>query len=181
VTTEFLIQASNPRSLGISEPEDETLAEAIETVFPMEAEYAFLVWKGVYIPLSYKYDLSFLVDDVIVVLEEMLANARGSRVVAWPSNTFASVWNITWDEDVTVNAQWDCVLGAVAPLLASRPTITVPKAEFIAEWKRPLLVIERALRSSGYDVEQLPALARLGAVIDKLPGEGRLYSESQTS
>jgi hypothetical protein len=173
---EFLIQASNPRPLRAHDPDDESLSDAIQTVFPLDSEWAFLVWNGVYVPLSYKYDLSLMVDDIVWMLEEMLLRTTGNRVINWPSNTFSATWEMTWNEGVVkVSARWDCVLGGVEALLRGRPTISVRKSEFIAEWKTPLMIVEQTLRLAGYATDQVPSLMRLSAIIAKLPEKGVLY------
>ena len=56
----FYIQASNPRALKPSFIE-ENLSAAIESVFPMNTENAILFWNHIAIPLSYKYDISYMV------------------------------------------------------------------------------------------------------------------------
>src|SRR5882762_374566 len=108
----FVIQASNPRTLSQFDPDDSSLFDAIQTVFPLEAEYALLTWNWVYIPLDYKYDWCLLVDEVISLVECMTSEQSGSRTIHWPSNTFSAVWDVEWaDGKVTVNATWKCVLG----------------------------------------------------------------------
>lgn len=176
MTIEFSIQASNPRVLRTYDSNDESLSDAIQTVFPLDTEWALITWNGIFTPLNYKYDWSLLADDVIALLDDMLANARGAKTIHWPSNTFSSIWSITWtDETVVVRAQWNCVLGGLLDLLRAKPIVTTSKSRFMAEWKRPLQVIGDALRTAGYSVEQLPSLAQLEAVCAKVPGSGELY------
>ncbi|WP_199242809.1 hypothetical protein [Vitiosangium sp. GDMCC 1.1324] len=174
MTIIFLIQSSSPRSLRIHDPSDESLSDAIQTVFPMNTEWAFMVWDGVYIPLGYKYDISLLTDDVIWLLEEMALSKQGTRTIHWSSNTFSAIWHTSWDEEVVkVDAQWNCVLGGVRPLLGS--SISIEKQAFVSEWKSLLVVVEKALDTAGYTESQLPALAHLRKAIDMTPGNGALY------
>jgi hypothetical protein len=59
--------------LRVRRDEDEHIGDAIQTVFPMWTEDAYLVWNGVHVPISYKYTLSFLIQDVVTMLERFVA------------------------------------------------------------------------------------------------------------
>ena len=50
----FAVQVSNPEASGKLESDDESFQEAIESLFPLHTEYAFIIWNNVYVPLSYK-------------------------------------------------------------------------------------------------------------------------------
>ena len=51
----FSVQASNPKYWkNVLDEEDSSLSDAIETIFPLNTEYAFLEWNHIFIPLSYK-------------------------------------------------------------------------------------------------------------------------------
>jgi hypothetical protein len=43
---------------------DSTLSDAAQTVFPLE-ERAFLNWNELTLPLSYKYDISLMLEDIV--------------------------------------------------------------------------------------------------------------------
>lgn len=175
---EFVIQASCPRALRVHEPDDESLSDAIQTVFPLATERAILAWNRICVPLSYKYDVSVLADDILRLLESMLAEAQGALVVEWPSSTFAARWTITWgDALTTVRAEWRDVSGGIVSLLATHDSISVPTREFLAEWKSLLVVVERALKDAGYAEDQLTGLGQLRRVVATLPGNGELYPE----
>ena len=64
----FYIQASNPRISYTVMPEDETLSDAVESAFLSDSENAILVWNYVNVPLSYKYDISYMIDDILNLL-----------------------------------------------------------------------------------------------------------------
>ena len=44
----FALQASAPRSIGIKNENDRSLADAMETIFPLEAEFAVLILNWIY-------------------------------------------------------------------------------------------------------------------------------------
>jgi hypothetical protein len=174
--TSFFIQAGSPRATRTCDPNDESLPEAIETLFLMDTEYAFIAWNTIYIPLSYKYDLGLMVDDILGIIEGIQASSRGSQVVDWPSNTFAAKWNLQWNDGVIeIRSNWRCVLGHTEALLNSKPCVELSTEGFVAEWKRPLQAIEHALAGAGYEI---PALGRLRRVLSKCPHEGRLYRDA---
>jgi hypothetical protein len=68
MSRESWIQAGCPRNTAEHDRDDEDLCEAVETVFPLEAECMVMVWSGVYIPLSYKYDLGVMLADIIEIM-----------------------------------------------------------------------------------------------------------------
>src|SRR5438067_2089483 len=156
MTYSFVIQASNPRALVCFDADDASLSDAIQTVFPLEAEYALLTWNWIYVPLSYKYDLSLMVDDIIALVEAMTSEEGGHKSIRWPSNTFAATWNIDWKGgEATITATWECVIGSTEGLLNSRPIVVVGFRDFVREWRRPLEVVTSALESAGYTAQAL--------------------------
>ncbi|MGC4070805.1 MAG: hypothetical protein QM784_40250 [Polyangiaceae bacterium] len=128
-------------------------------------------------PLSYKYDLSMMIDDVLGLVEELIARERGSREIHWPSNTFACSWWVEWAEgEVSINSEWRSVVGNVEGVLALKPKIVMKSADFIAEWKKPLERILFALTSAGYG-DGFPNMERLRVAIESIPHPGVLYAD----
>lgn len=172
----FAVQASNPRFLTAFDADDQSLSDAIQTVFPLETEYALIVWNWIYVPLSYKYDISMMADDLVNLIELMLSHESGKQTIQWPSNTFAATWSIEWNnETTTVTAEWDCVLGETESVLATKPIILLPTANFISEWKRLLETIVEALTAAGYTPEQLVGMRLLNEVVKRVSHYGILY------
>jgi hypothetical protein len=179
MAVEFIIQASRPRMLRANDPDDDTLSDAIQTIFPMDTERAILVWNHVYVPLGYKYDVSLMADDIVQICDDILSNMDGTRLIHWPSNTFAAVWKVVWTSGVvSVEAQWNRVVGGTESILAGRPSISIPTQDFLAEWKGPLDVVCAALKIAGYTPEQITELHRLKNVVARLPRYGQLYPET---
>jgi len=156
--------------------DDQSLSDAIQTVFPLEAEYALIVWNWVYIPLSYKYDVSMMVEDLIGLIDVMSSTSTGKRVIHWPSNTFSATWNVEWgNETTTIDAQWHSVLGETEPMLSLRPRMVMSTVEFICEWRRLLETVAEALRNAAYRSEQIAGLRQLEELIEKIYRNGILY------
>src|SRR5438128_712566 len=131
--TSFIIQASNPRSVADHDAGDDSLDDAIETVFPLHTEHALLAWNHIYVPLSYKYDFAVIINDVLDIIQAIQTSAQGSHSVHWPSNTFAAIWNMQWDQGmIAVQSKWNCVLGETEAMLAGRPVIRIPCEDIVA-------------------------------------------------
>jgi len=160
-------------------PQDEKISEAMETVFPMLAEDAFMSWHGVDVALSYKYTLSWMIEDIMLMLEEIIPNDAGTFSVRWPVQELAATWIVEWSQGrVQVSAEWETTPRFTGILLRDRPKrIECDIREFLAEWKLPLGTIIQALRSAGYGEEHLFDMSRLQAIHDAIPRPGLLYRD----
>ncbi len=152
----FDIQISNPKSLRFRNPDDKNLDEAIESIFPLANEFAFIIWNYIFIPLSYKYDISVMTKDIIRLLKIFRTSKEGSEKINWPSNTFSSIWEIEFNaETIAINATWHNVLGKVTDLLNAFHKVELPRKEFIQKWMPLLLFIQRRLEEAGYNAANL--------------------------
>lgn len=175
---EFSIQASNPRISRNFDSEDETLDECIETCFCFESERAFLEWNTVFIPLSYKYCISKIIQDSILMIENLLDDESGTYFVAWPSNEFRSNWSMSWTGDqLSIESQWESVIGDVEDLLNSRKVLTLKKEKFIFEWKKLFETVLENLLRCGYSESDIHGIKYLRRVSSRINNFGILYSE----
>jgi hypothetical protein len=173
----FWIQASAPRATGVADPDERDLGGAIETAFPLWAEHAFLVWNHVFVPLSYKLDLSIMVTDVLELLDVLLEQDSGTHTIAWPSNSFRVDWTLEWEGDrLVVRATWDTTLGGVAPLLTAAGDLEVGRGAFLAEWRAVLDRLHDGLTACGYTADTVAGMADLERVRTRLPATGVLYT-----
>ncbi len=178
MSTSFFVQASNPRTLRALDAEDESLSDALQTVFPFDTEQALIVWNHIRIPLDYKYDLSLMAADVVGIIEMIQVSPQGRHTVHWPSSTFSAIWDMQWSSGIlTIHSEWHCVLGSTEALLTGKPDVELPSDDFVAEWKRPLQFAERALTEAGYDVGEIRGLARLRTVLARCVRDGVLYRD----
>jgi len=172
----FRIQVNCPRISGILNEDDESLDEAIETVFLLNTETMIMIWNDVYIPLTYKYDLSVIMKDIMIMLEKLCNSSSGKLTIHWPSNTFSSIWNFQWEDNkLKIDTRWFTVIGDTEGLLNSRNVIEIDKTSFIQEWKTLLLKIRWALEESGYNSAKIPEMERLAHHCNIIPGGGILY------
>lgn len=140
-------------------------------------EKAIMVWKAIYIPLCYRYDISSMIDDILDILEKLRNNPSGEISLHWPSNTFANVWNMRWEDDsLVIDSKWESVLGHTEQLLNSQGPIMVSKWSFTSEWKKVLFHVISGLKESGYKEDSLPGMSRLIGVYNTIDSEGILYT-----
>lgn len=178
----FHLQASHPRSIHIVDESDRSILDAIETVFLQRTEYAYMVWNWIHIPLTYKYTLSLLIPDALMMLDQLLQKPSGSLTIHWPAQEFSAKWQLEWESDeLTIRSEWHSVIGATEGLLSERPLLEIDKAAFIAEWQELLGVVLAALVNAGYHDDQLIDLPKLREIHDRIQGSGILYKELAAS
>ena len=113
----FYIQASNPAYIKNFDMNDVTLADAIETSFPLETESAVLVWNYIPILISYKYDISYMMEDLIKLLNLLLSEECYCYTIEWLPDTFRCNWELSWKKgEVTIITAWESTVGNLEPL-----------------------------------------------------------------
>jgi hypothetical protein len=166
----FLVQASDPRPSALVSPDDSSLGEAIETIFPLSTDFALLVWNNVYIPLTYKYDISVIINDIIAMLGAVVARDEGSITVFWPSNTFCTRWALTWSAtDLAITTTWESVIGGTESMLNKMPSLNLDKNTFLLEWKPLLDKIKQSVLMASGTVDTRSMLAGLDFILTQLP------------
>lgn len=158
-----------PTQPGVKEPADTNLGEALESCFPYLLDGARLHWNGVPVPLSYKYDLSIIVHDVVDLVRQLRTGTQGNFSLCWPSNTFQASWSVEIAAGrVRVTASWYSVSAQDGPLedvLNAAPVVEAEQAAFMAQWVALLRFAHQRLIETGYTLEELedygPLLAEL--------------------
>lgn len=175
---EVFIQAGNPRTTGEFDPEDQSLGEAVETCFAVNTETALLSWSSTLVPLDYKYCLSTLLEDILLMLNTLIDNDQGRFENHWPSNDFRSQWVMRWrDDELTITAKWEAVVGNTEAILNRTGPLNLSKLEFVREWKAVLERIIDGLDTCGYDVHAITAIADLKATHQRIDDYGVLYRQ----
>ena len=147
----FKIQAGNPMFSTVKDCDAETIGCAIEASFPLNTEFAVMLWNYVPVLLSYKYDFSIIIDDILLMLEAIRSEESGELSIHWPSNTFACIWQLNWaDGHIAISSEWRDVIGDTESLLNQRDNVNISIESFLAEWKKVLDNIIKALRACGY-------------------------------
>lgn len=131
----------------------------MQTVFKME-DCSTLDWNGIEMPLSYKYDLSIMADDIVEMVLAIENAVLGTFEVAWPSSGFPYKWAIAW------NASTVKILATAMPVpgaedLTGRESVQTSRSDFVAGWRDVLWIIFSCLEASGYKDTQLAGLKRL--------------------
>ncbi|WP_405288860.1 hypothetical protein [Methanobrevibacter sp.] len=172
----FVIQASKPRISGEYNLGDRDISEAIETIFPMNTESAILQWNCISIPLSYKYDISYMIWDILNLLEQLQTEPQGMMMIQWLPDTFRVDWKIVWkDNQMTIKSYWESVVGGLEELLNQKPVISLKIDNFLYEWKEVLYTLICALKDSGYK-KNLCGMEKLEYQFAEISKNGVLYS-----
>lgn len=172
----FYIQASNPTFTQENNFEDRSLSDAVESAFPLSTENAMLVWNHINIPLSYKYDISYMLCDIIDLLKALQNQKCGKKTIHWLPDTFRCDWGISWEEGkMEIQAHWECTVGHLERILNEHDTISLGVRDFESEWKEILYVVIKGLLSSGYDKKKIEGMEDLLILYDKIKDSGTLY------
>lgn len=175
---DFYIQASKPRITEQFDANDECLSDAMETAFPLYTENAFVYWHHIPISLSYKYDLSYMVEDLIELFDVLTCEEQGKCEIQWLPDTFRCDWCMSWEGDqLTIQANWENLAGNVQTLLQAYPTVKIDKQDFMCEWRSVFEAIVYSLHECGYDCHSLRGLPELEKIVNRMGKSGVLYHE----
>lgn len=174
---DFYIQASNPIFSNEYNGEDEQLSEAIESSFILFTENAILMWNHIAIPLSYKYDISYMVNDILTLLNCLMSEQQGERTIHWLPDTFRCDWEIQWNKQkINISSHWESTVGHLETILNINSKISMTINEFMQEWKKILEIVIEGLKVCGYNSD-FPGIKRLMLVYDEIPSNGILYQK----
>jgi len=171
----FKIQAGIPRFEEYYDDDIDNIGDAIEASYSLNTEYMVMVFNYIPVLLSYKYDISIIIDDILKILSSIRTKEIGYLRVNWPSNTFCAIWDLEWnDSTISINTEWTTVIGETEKLLNDHCKLTVDKLEFAYEWKKVLHNIINALEGCGYndDIKGVTVLKKEFNMIEKF---GVLY------
>ena len=172
----FYIQANNPRVLKEHDLEDKNISDAMETIFPLYTESAVMMWNHICVPLSYKYDISYMMDDILDLLDDLLQVKEGRRGISLLPDTFRSDWDIVWGSgQIRIISHWESVTGNLEGLLNANNRVSLKIAEFISEWKQILYIVLKGLEDNGYMESGIVNLKRLKQQYNRIPNNGILY------
>lgn len=158
----FKLQLGNPIILQVVGDEISNLENAIESIFPLETEYLILIWNYIFIPLSYKYDLSLMVLDLIEVLCFLERKGDEELDLHWASNTFACVWKLKkMDTSVSIKTTCENVRGGVKTLLDNCNEVSIGSSELKTEIKKLLLFLKQSLEKSGINISKIDDYMKL--------------------
>jgi len=160
------IQISNPVLLQMTDEESMNLEDAIESIFPLDTEYLILIWNNIFIPLSYKYDISLMVLDFIKILHFLKDNEIDKLEIHWASNTFASIWKMEKINDsVNIKSEWKTVNGGTQDKLNKLNENKILVNDFAEEIKKLLAFLKSSIEKSGINCDLVEDFATLENVI----------------
>lgn len=174
----FCIQASNPKIMFEFDEEDHDLSAAIETIFPMMTEDAIMVWNNIHIPLSYKYDISYMINDIVNMLKQLRESFIGELTISWLPDTFRSDWILRWEDNlINIKTNWEETNGDLTEMLNKFSNITISKQDFICEWKKFLEIIINGLERCGYNMDMVQNMDELIHEVSMIDNIGILYRD----
>ena len=172
----FYIQASNPKFIKGINYENERLSDAVESIFPLNTENAILIWNYISVPLSYKYDISYMLDDIIDLLGVLQSQNCGKKTIHWLPDTFRCDWEVCWnDGTIEIQAHWECTVGHLEKILNEHGTISLSVKDFESEWKEIFYVVIKGLKSCGYDKKTMGGMEDLLKQYERIRNSGILY------
>jgi len=147
----FKIRAGNPQI----EPKtflEYDMCEAIESTFPLDNGSATVFWNGIPFELHYKYCISEILEDLIIILKIIKTTYSKEYSIRWPSNNFEALWVMKWDsETLFISAEWENPVGKIEEELNQKKDIIINKVFFTNEWKGVILNVIQGLSKRGYD------------------------------
>ncbi len=151
----FKIQISNPATIKDRNRDNCGIEAAIQSIFPLDNEYCFIIWDHIFIPLNYKYDISIMIKDILRIIN-FIKKEEEQLQIHWASNTFFSLWKMECTlHSVIIESTWKYVLGELTDLLKKKTVLEVDKQEFLKEWTTLALFVKNKLEEAGYNSTNL--------------------------
>lgn len=174
----FYIQANNPRTQSVKNIGDESLADAIESTFLLNTENAIMMWNYISIPLSYKYDISYMMEDLLKLLHCLQCEESGKMIIHWLPDTFRCDWLIIWNHgQMKIQSHWECTVGNLEIILNNNSQTVTSVKHFISEWKEVLNIVIKGLERCGYDESGIKSMRQLMEQFNNINDRGILYKE----
>lgn len=136
---------------------DETLSEAIYTIFKSEVEqYFHLDFGGIVIPIAWGFTLSGMIADTFRLLRCLQANENDT--IRWGESCFMSEWQIEFKgQKLLIRAGWtDCAGHEVlARLRDQNQPVVFDKDRFLNAWLDLVEIVRKCITLVGYRIEDL--------------------------
>lgn len=172
----FYIQAGNPKVQCTLDYEAGNLSGVIETIFPLYTENVILVWNHISIPLSYKYDISYMINDILCLLSDLQKNESGKKIIHWLPDTFRCDWAVRWEKgELQINSKWECTVGHLEILLNEVPELQLPIDLFVNEWNEVLNNVVKGLKLCKCDTAKIEGVEELLECCNGIKEKGILY------
>ena len=156
-------------SMNSVDNSDDTVGYAIETLFSVEDDI-YINWNGFKIPLSLKYDVSDIWNDVILMVKNIIKGTEKEFTIHFPSSTFFAAWVFSVDSDIlTIKAYWTTVNLEKEDLLRLRENnmpLVIDKKEFLEEWYKILIPMKRVILMSNYNIKKLKNFKQSFSVLE---------------
>jgi hypothetical protein len=144
----FFIEPGQPTPLKAQQIIAADLSDALQDIYSMDDNNrVYLIWKTYRIPLCYKYDLSIIIEDILLMLQSLLDSNH--QTISFGSNTFNCTWSMKWNKcHITITAKWNSVVGNIEKELNELTPNTIETSHFIKQWYPILLNIKKGIEYS---------------------------------
>ena len=144
--------------LGIRDIEDTSLSGAIEASFISLDDYVIMVWNGIAIYLSCRYDISVIMRDLLSLASNLTNNVNEFEV-HWTSTDFFAIWKIyTYGDDISVFSEWYVASNKtrfIQDELNKSNKLVISRKEFANKICTILRFVKNALEQVGHDKRSL--------------------------
>lgn len=163
----FKIDLGEPKVKKEVNCEASDLAEAMQLCFPLDIEDAVLTLGEIPIPISYKYDLSVILEDILIILRGCLTNENTK--IRFGSDTFNSDWNIRpVSHEIIFSTYWYSTVGNREVDLNKIGSIVVSKEYFVAQWLNLIKVGLDGVKQTGITIEDTEMLHEVEELLGRL-------------
>ena len=181
IDSNYRFSIDNVRAIytGQHEPDDETIAEAIESLYISSQLQSFVVlkWNQLELELTVGGDIAIMFSDILDMLESLLDKDEVAFRIVWPSYTFMANWYFTKTPNgsVIIVSYWTQVPKdkySVVNLNRDNNKVEVDIGGFIREWMPLLKLILKDLIDANYSSDQLEDLDRLQSIVELIETSG---------
>jgi hypothetical protein len=148
---------------------NKTIGYIIESSFTIE-EDVYINWNGFRIPLSVKYDISEIWNDIIFMIETIKKGQKKEFTIHFPSSGFFAAWDfMVIDDLLTIKAYWTEIRLSREELYNLRKVdipIIIDKKSFLEEWNKILIPIRDFIITNNSSTKKISGLKHSFMVID---------------
>jgi hypothetical protein len=152
----FFIEITRPVKLGIKDPEDTTVSEAIESIYSNAGRMINMHWNDFVIPL-FGYSLGDIYYNIINILNDIKSGKS-----FFTENFLDAVFTAKWvceirNDMIKITAHWTTIANlekediTIDKLKQVSNVVLVDLEEFTSGWKKLLRIIKEDLITVGYD------------------------------
>jgi len=169
----FELFISNPTELNPIDAEDQTVNEALQTIYTYNRNSSvYMKWDKYILELNLAAQIADIYWDILNMLTAIMDGRVNEFDVYWGSNSFMAKWHFVEEENnlIIIKPDWTSIVASsktIHELKKSNDSIIVEKDFFIKEWITLLEIIEKDLLKVGYSFEKLENFSKANNIIKR--------------